>query len=147
MKLKDDQITKRLVKADLVKALILEGINKAHTFEYVKPTDRVISILTCVEREFRLSFKNYSEWSRLKADQKLKAQLGLYDAYHPRDPEPELIHRCDNCDKMLSDDDLAHAWPDIPDLGMRTSPGNPIPSGECSQCGALTYTTEADLDN
>lgn len=45
------------------------------------------------------------------------------------------LHRCDNCCKVHSDETLV----DAKDLSMRTEPGGVIPSGECSDCGALCY--------
>lgn len=45
------------------------------------------------------------------------------------------LHRCDNCGKVHSDITLVEAK----DLSMRTEPGGVIPSGECSDCGALCY--------
>jgi endogenous inhibitor of DNA gyrase (YacG/DUF329 family) len=48
---------------------------------------------------------------------------------------------CGNCQKTVhSEDELAHVFPDIPDLLQRISPGEPVPIGECPDCGALVHT-------
>jgi hypothetical protein len=65
-------------------------------------------------------------------------------------PEPQLAmsdpsdiklipHKCDNCSRILSSEQLKHLWPNIPDLTLRIEPGNIVPSGECPHCGCLTY--------
>jgi len=52
---------------------------------------------------------------------------------------------CGNCQKtMHSEDELAHVFPDIPDLLQRISPGEPVPIGECPDCGALVHVEEED---
>ena len=53
-------------------------------------------------------------------------------------------HVCGNCGLWLMSDALKHVWPDIPGLTERTEPGNEIPSGECPDCGALTYVVKKD---
>ena len=54
---------------------------------------------------------------------------------------------CGNCQKiMLSEDELAHVFPDIPDLLERISPGEPVPIGECPDCGALVHAEEDESD-
>ncbi len=45
------------------------------------------------------------------------------------------LHRCDNCEKVHSEETLVEAR----HLSMRTEPGGVIPSGECSDCCALCY--------
>jgi len=48
------------------------------------------------------------------------------------------LHRCENCGAV-------HAQPDlkvVEDYSMRVEPGNPAPSGECPDCGALCYPLE-----
>jgi hypothetical protein len=42
-------------------------------------------------------------------------------------------HRCQNCQKAWDADELL----DIEDLGQRIDAGEPVPSGECPECGAL----------
>lgn len=52
---------------------------------------------------------------------------------------------CGNCQKIMqSEAELAHVFPDIPDLLERISPGEPVPIGECPDCGALVHTEEED---
>jgi len=52
---------------------------------------------------------------------------------------PELVNQCQGCGWIGEDDALASRYPDIERLGMRTSPGEIIPSGECPECGALCH--------
>ena len=40
---------------------------------------------------------------------------------------------CQNCSTILTEDELVPAR----DLGQRVAPGEPFPSGECPDCGAL----------
>lgn len=52
---------------------------------------------------------------------------------------------CGNCQKVMqSEAELAHVFPDIPDLLERISPGEPVPIGECPDCGALVHAEEED---
>ncbi len=44
-------------------------------------------------------------------------------------------HECQNCSKTWSDDEIKP----IKDLHERVAPGEPMPSGECPECGALTH--------
>jgi predicted RNA-binding Zn-ribbon protein involved in translation (DUF1610 family) len=47
---------------------------------------------------------------------------------------------CPNCGRILhSENELAHPFPDIPDLLERISPGETVPYGECPNCGALVH--------
>lgn len=43
------------------------------------------------------------------------------------------LHQCQNCDAIHPECALAP----IQDLGQRVEPGEPMPSGECPDCGAL----------
>lgn len=59
----------------------------------------------------------------------------------------EARSECQNCGKIWTDDELNP----IEDLSMRVSPGEPMPSGECPECGALcqeitTYERSAQLN-
>lgn len=48
--------------------------------------------------------------------------------------------KCDNCQSEFRDDkELAHVFPDIPGLFERITPGEPVPAGECPNCGALVH--------
>ena len=50
---------------------------------------------------------------------------------------------CGNCQKIMrGEDELQHVFPDIPDLLQRISPGEPVPIGECPDCGALVHAEE-----
>lgn len=47
---------------------------------------------------------------------------------------------CDNCGKTFAEEsELAHVFPDIPDLLERIAPGETVPIGECPDCGALVH--------
>jgi len=47
---------------------------------------------------------------------------------------------CGNCRKILRrETELKRVFPDIPDLLERISPGEPVPIGECPDCGALVH--------
>ena len=46
---------------------------------------------------------------------------------------------CDNCGKVCDEAELARVFPDIPDLTERIAPGEPVPAGECPDCGALVH--------
>ena len=48
--------------------------------------------------------------------------------------EAHTLSRCDDCGKVLKDEDLAP----VKKLSMRVAPGGLVPSGECT-CGALAY--------
>lgn len=48
------------------------------------------------------------------------------------------LHRCDNCGKVHCQPDLRM----VEDYSLRVEPGNPAPSGECPDCGALCYPLE-----
>jgi DNA-directed RNA polymerase subunit M/transcription elongation factor TFIIS len=43
---------------------------------------------------------------------------------------------------MHHEDELKCVFPDIPDLLQRISPGEPVPLGECPNCGALVHAAE-----
>lgn len=51
------------------------------------------------------------------------------------------MNRCQNCDWVGSDELLNRKLEDIPHLLERVSPGEPLPSGECPECGALCQPT------
>jgi len=46
---------------------------------------------------------------------------------------------CDNCGRISDERDLARVFPDIPDMMERIAPGEPVPFGECPDCGALVH--------
>lgn len=47
------------------------------------------------------------------------------------------LYHCYNCDRDY--DSLVNQFPDIPDLLERIAPGEPVPDGECPECGALVH--------
>lgn len=53
--------------------------------------------------------------------------------------------KCDNCGKVSEEHELAHVFPDIPDLMARIAPGEPVPFCECPECGALVHTVQETL--
>ena len=46
---------------------------------------------------------------------------------------------CGNCGRVWDEADLAQIFPDIPNLTERIAPGEPVPFGECPECGALVH--------
>ena len=51
--------------------------------------------------------------------------------------------KCGNCEKIMhGEDELQHVFPNIPDLLERISPGEPVPIGECPDCGALVHAEQ-----
>jgi hypothetical protein len=46
---------------------------------------------------------------------------------------------CGNCGKVWDEEDMKRVFPDIPDLAERIAPGEPVPAGECPECGALVH--------
>ena len=46
---------------------------------------------------------------------------------------------CGNCGKVWDEEELTRVFPDIPDLTERIAPGEPVPAGECPDCGALVH--------
>ena len=47
-------------------------------------------------------------------------------------------HECQNCGTQFSEDELKP----IEDLGQRVAPNEPMPSGQCPECGALCHPVE-----
>jgi len=46
---------------------------------------------------------------------------------------------CGNCGKVWDEEELTRVFPDISDLAERIAPGEPVPFGECPDCGALVH--------
>lgn len=46
---------------------------------------------------------------------------------------------CGNCGEVWDEEALKRVFPDIPDLTERIAPGEPVPAGECPECGALVH--------
>jgi|SRR6185295_8749517 len=61
------------------------------------------------------------------------------DAVRPLRPtlpnEPAMCEPCPNCGKVSSELELA----EIKDIFLRVDPGEPMPAGECPECGALCH--------
>lgn len=51
----------------------------------------------------------------------------------------ETLHLCQNCRRHFKEDDLVNP---IPDIEQRVAPGEPMPSGECPDCGAVCHLME-----
>lgn len=49
------------------------------------------------------------------------------------------MNRCQNCDSLWMDGELINP---IHDLEQRVAPGEPMPSGECPECGCLCQPLE-----
>jgi hypothetical protein len=49
-------------------------------------------------------------------------------------PQAEHQSECQNCGQVWPDDAID---PQIPDLHERVAPGEPMPTGECPDCGCL----------
>lgn len=52
-------------------------------------------------------------------------------------------HECQNCGLIVGDDDIVPIE-EVRDIFERVSPGEPFPSGECRECGALTQLVGDD---
>jgi len=50
--------------------------------------------------------------------------------------DAETVYECQDCGKRWSLDELKL---DIPDIQQRVAPGEPMPAGECPDCGALCH--------
>lgn len=46
---------------------------------------------------------------------------------------------CQNCGEVWGENELVNP---IPDLVERVAPGEPMPAGECPECGALCHALE-----
>lgn len=49
-----------------------------------------------------------------------------------------MQHRCANCLEVWGDDQIVPIE-ETPGLGERLTPGDPVPSGECPECGCFVY--------
>ena len=45
------------------------------------------------------------------------------------------MSRCENCGRVWKDDELK----EVKDVFVRVLPGEPMPSGECPECGAVCH--------
>lgn len=57
------------------------------------------------------------------------------------------ICECPNCAWRGTEDDMKRVYPDIPDLAARMAPGEPVPIGECPECGALCHPVDPPAVN
>jgi hypothetical protein len=91
----------------------------------------------------------------IEKSETLEEACDLLDAWgmHGYEPDDEMmvemwkcmvpdLHRCDNCEDELEEEQLDQKWPDIDDIGQRLDPGGTVPSGTCPKCGALCYPKE-----
>jgi hypothetical protein len=46
---------------------------------------------------------------------------------------------CDDCEHVCEEEDLKVRYPNIAGLLERINPGEPVPYGECPECGALMH--------
>ena len=53
--------------------------------------------------------------------------------------------KCDNCDKVFDADKIKVELFHIKRLPERLTPGDPVPYGECPDCGALVYVVKPKL--
>lgn len=77
----------------------------------------------------------------IAADASLGADFGVNVAVTINDTEwdaNEPLSECQNCGNVYPQ---SHLQP-IKDLGARVEPGEPMPSGECPDCGALCQLRE-----
>ena len=51
---------------------------------------------------------------------------------------------CPNCAFTGNDEDILYQFPNIPDLGSRVAPGEPVPFGECPKCGSLVHEARCE---
>jgi NTP pyrophosphatase (non-canonical NTP hydrolase)/predicted RNA-binding Zn-ribbon protein involved in translation (DUF1610 family) len=58
------------------------------------------------------------------------------------DVENGTRHKCDNCGEYFDPDELDM----ITDIQERLTPGGVVPSGQCPECGGLTYQIDPDDD-
>jgi DNA-directed RNA polymerase subunit RPC12/RpoP len=56
-----------------------------------------------------------------------------FDDEHPEEPGDERVAACQDCGKKWP---TAALYP-VRDAGQRVAPGEPMPAGECPECGAL----------
>lgn len=50
---------------------------------------------------------------------------------------------CGDCGRIYDEADIVRVFPNIPDLAERIAPGEPVPFGECPDCGALVHEIKA----
>ena len=48
-----------------------------------------------------------------------------------------------DCGRISDEAEIVRVFPDIPDLTERIAPGEPVPFGECPDCGALVHEIKA----
>lgn len=75
-------------------------------------------------------WRNDLDASDISFESKSKAIQGATD-----DAMSNTLSRCLNCEKVHTEETLE----EISDLSMRVAPGEPSPSGQCPDCGALCH--------
>ena len=50
---------------------------------------------------------------------------------------------CGDCGRISDETEIVRVFPNIPDLTERIAPGEPVPFGECPDCGALVHEIKA----
>jgi len=50
---------------------------------------------------------------------------------------------CGDCGRISDETEIVRVFPNIPDLAERIAPGEPVPFGECPDCGALVHEIKA----
>lgn len=96
----------------------------------------------------RCNVEDIEDASRLKVipdGQTVCWQVGIGEAFLTKDSQvcvEEMLvselHKCDNCSKLFVDRDLK----EMKDISMRVGAGEPMPSGECPECGAVCHPAE-----
>lgn len=59
--------------------------------------------------------------------------------------EFQYPYKCQNCEMGFEEEDIEKLpvkFPDIPHLFERIAPGEPVPYGECPECGALVHAND-----
>jgi hypothetical protein len=80
------------------------------------------------------------QFSGSECIQRLNEWWEAVDGELEEEDEEEKMHECQNCQTMWDKSVLNP----IKDIGQRVAPGEPMPSGECPDCGALCHPVETE---